>query len=192
MLSEVDDGLRSLIAREAIDATRVSVVFDAPTKDWAARRSGAAVNLYLYDIREEIASRLSGQLPVRDGDGRVIERRPHPRRFHLSYLVTAWTSRPEEEHRLLNDVLKVLLGHDMMPSSDLTGELAELGLPVPLTVGAPASQERSISDIWSALGGELKPSLDVVVSAAIAAGRPAAAGPPVLEPLHVRAHELER
>ena len=36
-----------------------------------------------------------------------------------------------------------------------------------IEVGQPASQERSLADIWSALGGELKPSLDLVVTAPI-------------------------
>ncbi len=29
----------------------------------------------------------------------------------------------------------------------------------------PLPEDRSISDVWSALGGELKPSIDVIVSA---------------------------
>ena len=45
--------------------------------------------------------------------------------------------------------------------------LDEADLPVYIEVGQPASQERSLADIWSALGGELKPSLDLVVTAPI-------------------------
>ena len=38
----------------------VDVVFDAPTKDWAARRNAPTVNLYLYDIREDLRRRERG------------------------------------------------------------------------------------------------------------------------------------
>ena len=38
-----------------------------------------------------------------------------------------------------------------------------------------------MSDVWSAMGGELKPSLDLVVLAPLEAGVLAQAGPPVLE-----------
>ena len=53
--------------------------------------------------------------------------------------------------------------------------------PVYIEVGQPASQERSLADVWSALGGELKPSLDVVVTAPIVVDSSAYFGPPVLE-----------
>ena len=49
-----------------------------------------------------------------------------------------------------------------------------------IEVGQPASQERSLADIWSALGGELKPSLDVVVTAPIVVYTRRRIGPPVL------------
>ena len=46
-----------------------------------------------------------------------------------------------------------------------SGALDEPDLPVYIDVGQPPSQDRSLADVWSALGGELKPSLDVVVTA---------------------------
>ena len=59
--------------------------------------------------------------------------------------------------------------------------LNEADLPVYLEVGQPASQERSLADIWSALGGELKPSLDLVVTAPIVVDSSAYIGPPIQE-----------
>src|SRR5438105_11285077 len=45
----------------------------------------------------------------------------------------------------------------------------------------PPPQDRSISDVWSALGGELKASLDLVVNAPFEIKVAVPAGPPVLE-----------
>jgi hypothetical protein len=81
-------------------------VFDAPTKDWVARRNAPTVDIYLYDIREDTSRRQIVPELMRDQATRVgSERRMPPRRFRLSYLVTAWTQRPEDEHRLLAAVL---------------------------------------------------------------------------------------
>ena len=92
-------------------------------------------------------------------------RRQPPRRFRLAYLVTAWTQRPEDEHRLLSSLLACFLRNPFIKAEDLEAPLNEADLPVYIEVGQPASQERSLADIWSALGGELKPSLDLVVIA---------------------------
>ena len=62
-----------------------------------------------------------------------------PRHFKLSYLVTAWTQRPEDEHRLLSALLACFLRHDAMPARRCsTGPLAELG-PAGAADGRPAA-----------------------------------------------------
>jgi hypothetical protein len=184
MIAEIDEALRSLVRREALSAD-VDVVFDAPTKDWAARRNAPTVNLYLYDIREDLRRRERGWTSIRDDGGTVISRRPVPRHFKLSYLVTAWTQRPEDEHRLLSGLLRCFLKHDAMPTELVIGPLAETGLEVPLTVALPPPEDRAFADVWSALGGELKPSLDLVVIAPIDTGVVFPAGPPVREGTHL-------
>jgi hypothetical protein len=88
----------------------------------------------------------------------------------MSYLVTAWTQRPEDEHQLLAALLRCFLRHDAMPDDLVAGSLADTGLEVPITVGLPPPEDRAFADVWSALGGELKPSLDVVVIAPVDTG----------------------
>lgn len=178
MIHEVDDALRRLIRDEALAGTDVDVAFDAPNKEWAARRSGPAINVYLYDVREDMRRRQRGLLNEY-GDGQVVTARHlPPRHVKLSYLVTAWTQRPEDEHRLLSSLLIGFLGYEAVPAEFLTGSLAEIGLPVAMTVALPPPEDRAFADVWTALGGELKPSLDVVVSAPVDTGRVFAAGPP--------------
>jgi hypothetical protein len=182
MIHEVDVALRSLIEREATAGTEVEVVFDAPTKDWAGRRNVPTIDVYLYDIREDLRRRERGLINEYDERDRVRARHLPPRHFKLSYLVTAWTQRPEDEHRLLSALLSCFLRHDAIPEEFLTGPLAELALPVPVTVALPPPEDRSFADVWSALGGELKPSLDVVISAPTDTGQQYVAGPPVQRP----------
>jgi Pvc16 N-terminal domain len=186
MISEVDSALAALVRRDVLDSAQVPVVLDPPTTEWAGRRSGPAVNLFLYDIREDVRRRGSGMYATYDDNGRQTSRREAPRVFRLSYLVTAWTQRPEDEHRLLAGVLACLLGYTRLPA-----ELLPEGAPaVTLTVGLPPGEDRSFADVWSALGGELRPSIDLVVSVPMPAGRAEPVDKLVLEPLYADVERL--
>ncbi len=191
LIEQVDGALHEIVVGEALSGSNLDVVFDAPTKDWAARRNAPTVNLYLYDIREDVRRRPAGYLEQRDPEsGSVVLRRPAPRFYKLSYLVTAWTQRPEDEHRLLDNLLRAFLKYDALPDRLVVGQLAEPGEPVRISVGLPPPEDRAFADVWSALGGELKPSLDLVVTAPMWTGREYPAGPPVDEGLRIDAQDL--
>src|SRR6201999_3540759 len=103
----------------------------------------------------------------------------------ISHLLTASPKRPEEEDRLLSPLSICLPGCESLPTEQLTGALAEQAVPGPLTVALPPPEDRAFADVWTALGGELKPSLDVVVTAPVDAGRRYPAGPPVRDGMRV-------
>ncbi|WP_052864521.1 MULTISPECIES: DUF4255 domain-containing protein [Streptomyces] len=191
MIHEVDEVLKGLLTGGALASSGVEIAFEAPTRDWAARRNGPVVDAYLYDIREDVQRRQRGTVPVRDEQGAVRSRRQPPRWFRLAYLVTAWTKRPQDEHRLLSAVLATLMPHETLSPDQLTGPLAELGLTVPLTVAGAGAEARSMADVWSALGGELKPSLDVVLTVPFPAYPEYDAGPPVTEGAAVRVRGID-
>ncbi|MEU6266880.1 DUF4255 domain-containing protein [Saccharopolyspora shandongensis] len=180
MIHEVDEGLRLLLADGGVPGSGVELAFDPPTTDWAAKRNSPTVSVFLYDIREEPDLRRTGAFEQYDDDGKMIGWQSPPHWFQLSYLVTAWTNRPQDEHRLLSDVLRCLVRHDALASQWLTGTLAELGLTVSFDAGGTMAEGRSASDVWSALGGQLKPSINLRVTAPLA-GEQIPAGPPVTE-----------
>lgn len=185
MIHEVDEALRRLVRDEALRGSPVEVALEAPTKDWSARRNAPTVNLYLYDLREDVRRRQQGAEDEVDGAGRVTGRKPAPRYLKLSYLISAWTQRPEDEHRLLSLLLVELFRWEAVPRRLLSGSLLELNLPVPMTVAQPPPEDRAFADVWSALGGELKPSIDVVVSAPLQPPSTTDVGPPVTEGLRL-------
>ncbi|MDT0573841.1 DUF4255 domain-containing protein [Streptomyces sp. DSM 3412] len=191
MIHEVDEVLKGLIGGGALAGSGIDVSFEAPTRDWAARRNAPAVNTYLYDIREDVSRRQRGHMPVRDERDIVVRRRQPPRWFRLSYLVTAWTKQPQDEHRLLSAVLANLLPRELLPPSELPGALGALGLSVPVSVAGLHTESRSLAEIWSALGGELKPSLDLVVTAPFPAYPEYDAGPPVTEGAAIRVRGID-
>jgi hypothetical protein len=185
MIHEVDESLRRFVRRDALPGNDVDVAFDAPTKDWSSRRTGPVVDLYLYDIREDMRRRHYGEIATLGPNGTVEARNAPPRWFKLSYLVTAWTQRPEDEHRLLSVLLGCFLSRDSLPPDLLAGSLADVSAQIPYTCALPPPQDRALSDVWSALGGELKPSLDLVLVAPFDLSRSFTVGPPVEAPLGI-------
>ena len=163
MIDLVDTLVRGVIESGVINGSGAEVTFDPPTKEWSARRSTPTVNVYLYDIREESNRRAAGVVESRDDAGLVTKRRVPIRHFRLSYLLTAWTQRPEDEHRLLSALLSQFMRTPFF-SPEAAGEpFASSGLPIMVSVGVPPNDERQVPEIWASLGRELKPSIDLRV-----------------------------
>jgi hypothetical protein len=57
MIHDVDETLRQIVERDVLADAGVEVTFQAPTKEWAASRTSPAIDLYLYDIREDVGRR---------------------------------------------------------------------------------------------------------------------------------------
>ena len=131
MIGEIDDAIRALVKGSDGIAADIDIALDAPTKDWAARRNAPTVDLFLYDIREDTRRREYGFSEQRDDHGVVTHRTPAPRYFKLSYLVTAWTQRPDDEHRLLDALLRCFLRFDAIPESFVIGPSPRPGCPAP-------------------------------------------------------------
>jgi hypothetical protein len=181
MLHDLDTALRSLVEREIGAVADVEIDFDAPTKEWASHRNAPTIDIYLYDIRQDLGRAQFGEVLERGAEGIVTRRRPQPKYFRVAYLVTAWTQRAEDEHRLLSALMVAFLKHEVLPPELLGGSLSDLGIGIPVAVALPPPQDRSLSDVWSALGGELKPSLDLSLIAPLLPERFTEAGPPVKE-----------
>ena len=164
MINEVDEALRSLVRADVVQGADIEVLFDAPTRDWAARRNTPTIGMYLYDVREDVKRRMTGFVERRNDEGVVVERQAVPRYFKLAYLVTAWTQRPEDEHRLLSAVLACFMRHDTLPEAYLTPALTADGFPLGCQIAYPPPDDRQVSDVWSSVGGDLKPSVDLVVT----------------------------
>ncbi len=179
VIYEVDTALRTLIERET-GMRDVDVVFDAPTREWAGRRTVPTVDVYLYDIREDLRRRERGVLNEYNEDQtRIVGRHLPPR--HLQAVLPGHGVDSAARGRAPAAVgpARGVPAVRRAPADLLSGPLAEIGLPVPLTVGLPPPEDRGFADVWSALGGELKPSIDVVVIAPVNTGQQYPLGPPV-------------
>jgi hypothetical protein len=177
MLHLLDESLAAFLRTTVpLPVRDVDVVFDAPDGEWAAGVSRPTVNLYLWDVRPNLAEREFGEEMIEQGDGRLFRRKLLPR-VDCRYLVTAWTSDVGDEHSLLGHVMTQLLLHEIIDPEHLVGPFANTR-PLP-SIRLRSGDGSENSDFWSALGGQLKPGLDMVVTATVDAAALRLAGPPV-------------
>lgn len=177
MIDDLDESLKALLGRElpAAISGQVSVSFAAPDDEFHSSVKLPAVDLFLYDIRENLELRSNDEFVQRDLDGTGTRTRA-PVRVDASYLITAWPGstekdRPEDEHRLLGEVMQALLRHRTLPRAVLKGSLASQGLPLPVSVLQPGRLQ-SLGEFWQALGGKPKAALNYTVTFAVDVTKP--------------------
>jgi Pvc16 N-terminal domain len=176
MLHLLDESLEAFLrATVPLPAREIDVAFDAPDKEWAARVSRPTINLYLWDVRRNVSTRFFDAETPGDGNGRTQRRAPLSR-VDCRYLVTAWTSDVRDEHSLLGITLTALLRHTELERQYLQGAYRDV-VRVPL-IEVGADDGRDNPGFWSALGGQLKPGLDLTVTATVDSAPLTSAGPP--------------
>ncbi|MGH9188074.1 MAG: Pvc16 family protein, partial [Acidimicrobiales bacterium] len=105
MLHLLDESLEAMLrAVVPLDPREVDVAFAAPDKAWGARVTRPTISLFLFDIHRSAHRSVAG-VDRTQRDGREIRRLALPR-IEFSYLVTAWTTEPRDEHQLLGSVLR--------------------------------------------------------------------------------------
>ncbi|NEO72502.1 Pvc16 family protein [Moorena sp. SIO3H5] len=168
----------SQVLRRILEDTRLSsrfpelaeaqISFERPSETFSPGQT--TVNLFLYDIRENLELR-SNEPTIEMRDGQAIIHNP-PKRIACSYLVTAWPIGGEElplqEHRLLSQVLQLFSAYPTIPDIPFleNTRLAGQDLPLPM-VTAQVERVQSASEFWTALGNQLRPSITVTVTIAI-------------------------
>jgi hypothetical protein len=158
MFQDVDETLRAaLIADVPIKKNEIDVAFDRPTRDWSSRLTRPTLNLFMADIRERVDLKDDVDIVTRDEAGKAVRQRP-PKRVDLAYLVSAWTTEPDDEHRILARVLSSMYRYDTIPPELLQGDLKNSKMPVLARVPEP-EQSLKGQDLWGALGNDLHASL---------------------------------
>ncbi len=136
----------------------IEVSFATPDKRWGAARTRPTVNLFLWDVRRDLRSAMSGFSEERLDDGGIRRRVPDPE-VAFRYLVTAWAGEPRDEHQLLGAVLRGALVEETVADADVAAGLPAVG-PVHLEVSAGDGRP---NDFWNSLDGQLKPNLELTV-----------------------------
>ena len=132
MIDGLDDTLKGLLLRN-LAAINPLISFATPDKEWTSTISGPTINLFLYDIRENIQLR-SNEHYLAPHDGGWQHSIP-PSRIDFTYLISVWTKKEQtdssesphirDEHMLLGKILSILLAHPILPEDVLQGDIKQ-------------------------------------------------------------------
>lgn len=184
MLDDLDSSLQQLLLQELPDfqrstETALGICFDPPLEGLI--RQKPAINLFLYDVRENLDLRNAEWSVERRANGTAVKKRP-PARIDCSYMVTVWTSTedPQQEHHLLGQLMRLLLTYRTLPEAVLQGSLRGQE-PLPVTTGLRSNYLQSLGEFWQAMGGRPKVALSYTVTIAVPVEQAAIEAPLVLE-----------
>ena len=177
-MEAVDRALAALLRRDVLGEA-VEVSLEAPNRPWSQGVTKPTINLFLFDVRENLARREVMVEPVRDASGAVVARRPPPARYDLFYILSCWGTPVELEHQILSAVIASLGSYDKLPE-DLFGPDAP---PHGCFLSTVAGMKRGMLPMF---GGELRMQLDLAVTVPLMAPSVAVAGPPVREPARIQ------
>ncbi len=169
MIDDLDRTLKKLLEQEVPGLTEAAqnVLFDAPDRDFHPPLP--AVDLFLYDVRENRDLRSNEWAVQRHGSSAT--QTPPPVRVDCSYLITAWAGDTASEHLLLSQVLAALVKYPVLPANVLQGTLVDQELPLPAGILQPA-QLQSVAEFWQALGGKPRAALHYTVTISLQAAAP--------------------
>jgi len=178
MIQDLDETIAALLRRDLPPAlaAQVQISFATPDDQFPSQSvTLPAIDLFLYDVRENLELRTNEVTLTRRGDGTAIRTQPAVR-VDFSYLITAWPSDSapnpaEDEHRLLGEVMRVLLRYRTIPADVLQGELREQTPALPISTLQPGRLQ-SMGEFWQAVGGKPKAALNYQVTLSVEVAAP--------------------
>jgi hypothetical protein len=142
--------------------------FETPDKSFKPQNPDSAVNLFLYEVKENRNLRNPG--PVMEPVAGGFERRLPPLRVDCSYLVTAWKDavidKIKDEHQLLGQAFFWLSRFPTIPPSYFSGSMVGQPFPPP-TMVAQWDGAKNTGEFWNALGIPPRPYFTLIVTIAM-------------------------
>lgn len=168
MINDLSLTLRAILDDPKLAATfpelvAAQVVFDRPTEQF--NPSQTTIDLFLYDVREDMELRNNEPIVERQ-NGTAVIKRP-PLRVACSYLLTVWAvgggELPLQEQKILSQALMVLSRYPTIPAAFLKGGLAGQEPPLPMMTSR-SDGLKNPSEFWTAIGNKLRASITIVVT----------------------------
>ena len=142
-----------------------------------------AVNLFLYDVREDLKLRHNEWFRYRQMSPTGYEVNRQPLLMECSYLVTAWsdsaTAAANDEHTVLSAMIMALRRHNCLPDTlpnkiepdgpaikILQGTLAGIN-PLPRAFTIQDGYLQSLGEFWRSMGHGPKPRFNYTVTIAV-------------------------
>jgi hypothetical protein len=151
VIAETDQALAAVLKGRVIGNAGIAIAFDPPNRAWIQALSGPAVNLFLFDVKENTQRRDVMYEEIRDEKNVLVARRPPPPRVDLHYTISAWAPSVLVEHNILAAVLRCFITMPVLPREVLPAALKDRPYEVMLTVGTGPKR-----GMFMNVGGDLK------------------------------------
>lgn len=163
MLDDLDRTFERLLIDEGkINKNEIDISFEQPTGDWSARLSRPTLNLYCFDLRENLKLRTMEMQHHENGNwGRTSM---PPRRMDVAYLVTAWARKIEDEHRLLWRALGTLKRFVVLKPEQGEGLIRYQTRDMPLLIADPSGLQVNMTDLWSVMENQMRLGFTLLVT----------------------------
>lgn len=154
MLDDLDKTLESVLRNRGGIGSDIEIAFDQPNREWASRLSRPTLNMFTFDVRENQKLRQVDREVSRNGSSAKIT--IPPRRIDVAYLVTAWTRKIEDEHRLLWRALSTMKRFVYLAPEACEGSLRYSRVDIPLLVAETSpTMTTNLVDLWSVLDNQM-------------------------------------
>jgi hypothetical protein len=153
-----------LVQKVPIDTTAIDIKFEIPTKEWSATVTRPTINLFLYDIRENLQLRNKDRTVTGHSISGTLS--TAPARVDLYYMITVWTTDVSDEHQLLGKLLTTLLTFPVLPPEVLQGSMASQPFDLRAWIAQPDRMPNPW-DFWGNVEHRMKASLHFVLTAAV-------------------------
>lgn len=163
MLADLDKTLEKLIFTEGnLNKSEIDMAFDAPTGEWSSRLNRPTLNCWCFDLRENLKLRIPDRNVAMNGS---LARMSAPvRRVDLTYLVTAWARKVEDEHQLLWRALGALKRFAVLEPEQCEGALRYQEHNIPLMVADMSTIQTNVVDLWSVLENQMRLGFVVIAT----------------------------
>ena len=182
MIEDLDASIKALLEYELADIhPNLGISFETPDDDFPSGVvTTPAVDLFLYDIRENLELRHNERYIHKGGSAATTVLMREPVLVECTYLITAWSAAIEtaahDEQVIISDVVRALYRHVSIPNTlpdkndpnsppvkILQGELAGTD-PLPRAFTIQTGHMQNPSEFWSAMGGKPKPQCNYQVT----------------------------
>lgn len=169
MLKDLDETVKELLTQKYLalenKTSQIDIVFNRPDKTWEGSVTKATINLFLYDIRENLQLRGNERHITRNGTNGTETYAAT--RMDFTYLISVWskasTVEIEDEHEVLGKVLTTLLSYPILPTEVLQGEIAQQSQPPRAWIAQPEDTPKTW-EFWGSNEWRLKAGISYRVT----------------------------
>ena len=189
MIEDLSNSIKALLEYELLTPGQevipnLSISFAQPDENFPpASVTKPAVNLFLYDVREDLKLRHNEWFRYRQIPPNSYEVKRQPLLMECSYLITAWsdsaTAAVNDEHTVLSAMIMALRRYNSLPDT-LPNKTDPNGAPVQILQGSFAGVSllpraftiqdgylQSLGEFWRSMGHGPKPRFNYTVTIAV-------------------------